>query len=330
MTAARAGRLRRWWWPLRLAGTVVALTLLLRSLDLGGVAHSLRHADGAWVIRGVALSAVSMFANVAQWGMLLRGTGHPLLWRTLTGCYLRGLCVGQVVPEGGDLLRTVEVGRVTGAGAALAAVGAGRMTGAVAMALGGVAGAAVELPTTGLPMLAGGLALVALLGVGGTVALWLPRVLRPVRGDGMAVRLVHSLAGALDAYRRRPRLLLRCLLTAAGGWLVNLCALQAFALAVGLHMRFSLLAVAVPATLIAGLFPLTVNGLGVREGVMVGVLVAGGAAAASAGALAVMLDLQCAPFALVGAGLWAVRPFTARDGRWSAGSGPIAGSTQTL
>ena len=256
--------------------------------------------------------------------MLLRGTGHRLLWRTLTGCDLRGLCVGQLVPEGGDLLRTVEVGRVTGAGAALAAVGAGRMTGAVAMALGAVAGAAVELPTTGLPMLAGGLAFAALLAAGWIVALWCPRALRPARGDGLAVRLVGSLAGALDAYRRRPRLLLRCLLVGVGAWAVNLGALQAVALGVGLHVRFSLLAVAVPATLISGLFPFTVNGLGVREGVMVGVLVAGGAAAASAGALAVMLDLQCAPFALVGAALWAVRPFTAPDGRWSPGSATSA------
>jgi uncharacterized iron-regulated membrane protein len=46
------------------------------------------------------------------------------------------------------------------------------------------------------------------------------------------------------------------------------------------------------------------NGLGLREGVLVGLLGHAGVNSAHAGALAVLVDLQMVPFALFGAVLW--------------------------
>jgi uncharacterized iron-regulated membrane protein len=63
-------------------------------------------------------------------------------------------------------------------------------------------------------------------------------------------------------------------------------------------------AVAIPVTLLATLAPFSMNGLGLREGVLVGLLAHAGVSSANAGALAVLIDLQMVPFALFGAVLW--------------------------
>ena len=51
------------------------------------------------------------------------------------------------------------------------------------------------------------------------------------------------------------------------------------------------------------LLPISVNGLGVREGLLVGLLARAGVGAAAGTALALFVDLQGLPFALAGAGL---------------------------
>jgi len=103
---------------------------------------------------------------------------------------------------------------------------------------------------------------------------------------------------------------------------VNLSAVEAFAHSAGVDAPWTLLAVAVPAMLVAGLFPLSVNGVGVREGALVGVLVASGVTPVHAGAMAVFLDVQSVPFAILGAALWVCRShrwrLVAPGGRTSA------------
>jgi len=289
------------------------LTLLLRNLDLAEIARRLREANAGWVILGIVLSGASLLANVGQWSILLRGTGRHLPWPTLTRWYLQGVFVGQVVPAGGDVVRTVEAARVTSTAPALAAVAGGRMTGALAMALCGVAGAIIELSTTGRTLLVANSLFAMFMIAAWAVALESHPVVTALwRGRGRLTRAVRSFTGSFDDYRRRPLLLTRCLIVGIIGWAVNLWALQALAQSTGLHPRWTLLAVALPTTLIAGLFPLTLNGVGVREGVLVGLLVASGETATRAGVIALLLDLQSVPFALLGAALWLRSPLSRR------------------
>jgi uncharacterized membrane protein YbhN (UPF0104 family) len=299
-------RTKRWWPLLRFAGTGVGMAILVRHVDIAGVAAGLRFVAVGWALLAVALSGLSLLANVGQWGLLLRGTGHELRWRTLVSWYLQGAFVGQVVPAGGDVLRTVETARGCGAGPALAAVAAGRMTGAVAMGVWGLAGALLDVSSTGATMLVVMVLFVVLLMAACAVALWSHQVAGAVtqRWTWPSLRRLRSFTQAFHDYRERPGLLCRCMIVALIGWGVNLCAVEAFAHSAGVDAPWTLFAVAVPAMLVAGLFPLSVNGVGVREGALVGVLLASGVTAVHAGMMAVFIDLQTMPFAILGAALW--------------------------
>jgi uncharacterized membrane protein YbhN (UPF0104 family) len=85
---------------------------------------------------------------------------------------------------------------------------------------------------------------------------------------------------------------------------VNILALDIFARAIGVDVSWTVFAVAIPVTLVATLTPFSVNGLGIREGVLVGMLTHAGVTSGHAAAMAVLVDVQMLPFGIVGAGLW--------------------------
>jgi uncharacterized membrane protein YbhN (UPF0104 family) len=231
-----------------------------------------------WALLAAALSGLSLLANVGQRGLLLRGSGHQHGWRALVSWCLQGAFIGQVVPAGGDVLRTVEVAGRSGAGPALAAVAAGRVSGAVAMGVWGLADALLGISSTGRTMLIVMDLFVVSLTAAYVVARWSEPFTDVVSQRWTSPPLcgLRSFTGAFHDYRERPGLLLRSLTVGLVGWGVNLCAVEAFAPSGGGDAPWSMLAVAVPAMLVAGLFALSVNGVGVREGAFVGVLVASG------------------------------------------------------
>lgn len=301
----RPARHGAWWFVLRATVTAVGVAVIARSLDLAALARTLGSLDARWLALGVALSAVSLYCNVVSWGVLLRDTQRSLTWTQLTSWYVEGTFVGQAVPGGGDLTRAVEAARPAGAGPAVAAVLGGRMASALAMAVIGTAAAIIELPRLGAGIAIGMALFTFLLLAACAVALWSENALHRLSNRRfLPIRAVVAASDTFGTYRRRARLLARCIFAATLGWLVNLGALEAFARAAGSAPSVSLLAVALPATLVAGLFPFSINGLGVREGVMIGILVRGGMTATAAGALAILLDVQTLPFAACGAVVW--------------------------
>src|ERR1019366_1755338 len=66
-------------------------------------------------------------------------------------------------------------------------------------------------------------------------------------------------------------------------------------------------AVCIPIPLLVALAPFSINGLGLREGVLVALLSRTGVSVAHAGAISVLIDLQMVPFAVLGAVLWSRR-----------------------
>jgi uncharacterized protein (TIRG00374 family) len=299
---------------LRLLGTVLAVVLLLRSIDVSRAAHGLRTTSVGWAVLGLVLTGLSVLASVLEWGILLRGSGHRLGWGTLGTWYLQGLFVGQIFPAavGGDALRAVRVGRVAGPGHALASLAGSRMAGTLGMALWGVAGAVLLRAWLGPAGVGAACAFALAMVVAWTAALgadgWVGRLVERSHGrwPGHLLGRLQSLTGAFRVYRRCPAVVARCLLVGAVGWGINLCALMVFARAVGVDASWSLFAVSIPVTLLATLAPFSVNGVGLREGVLVGLFAHAGINTAHAGALSILVDLQMLPFALVGAVAWGV------------------------
>ena len=130
----------------RLAGSVIAVALFVHSVDLPQALRLYSNLVPGWVLLAVVLAALSVIASVAEWGVLLRGSGHSLDWRFLGSWYLKGLFVNQITPAGvgSDAMRALQVGKVTGHGPMVASLVASRMAGTLAMSWWALAAAIIS------------------------------------------------------------------------------------------------------------------------------------------------------------------------------------------
>ena len=303
--------------PARALGTALGLLLLVRAVNVPAAARELADVRPGWIAAGTALTGVSICLGMVSWAVLLRGSGACLDPRSLMSLYLRALFVGQLLPGGvgGDAVRVVETGRRTGTGRALAAVVGGRLAGALGIALWGAVAALSMRDRLGdslgyLPaVVAAALALAILLAL--TTLLCSDTLLRRLGGGGGLLRRMASairpFTGSFDGYAHHPRLLVASLGSGVVSWGVNLLALTALGHAVGIGTNPGVFALVIPISLLGTLAPFSVNGLGLREGILVTLLAHDGIGTTQAASLSLLVDLQVLPFAVAGAVIWGLR-----------------------
>ena len=298
---------------LRVGGTVAGVGVLIHTVDIPKAAVSLGHANPAWIAAALGLTCVAVVASVMEWGVLIRtlapaaAPAHVGLftWRRIGSQYLQSLFFTQVLPAGvgGDAVRTVEMGRHVGHTRVLASLAGSRMAGMLGMSIWGLAAAVL------LRNLLGNGILVAIAAMAGVIMLiWTGALsadrLAPhrlvARVSQALGRAMHSFTEAFASYRRHPHAVAQCLVFGAGGWGINLFALDLAARAIGVDMSWTVLAVCIPLGLLAALVPFSINGLGVREGVLVAFLMHMGLTQTHAAAVSLLVDLQMVPFAVIG------------------------------
>ncbi len=296
---------------MRVAGTALGVLLLIRGVDAGAAMRSLAGVDPGWLLLSVLLTAVAYALSVVEWGVLLRAASPGARWRRVFSWQVQSVFLGSVVPggAGGDALRAVQAARIAGSGRGLASLLCSRMAGSCGMASWALLGAVLLRPQFGWITVAAASVLVSLVALGWLVALRAAPAV--TRFGGCRVRLVRRVAqlampltDALHWFRRRGDALGWSVVAGVAGWTVNLLSLVAMARALGVSAGPDLFAVVVPLSLLTTLAPFAVSGIGLREGVLVGLLVHAGVDLHRAGALAVLVDLQPLPVALLGAWLW--------------------------
>lgn len=297
----------------RVAGTIVGVAILIHSVDIPKAIASFGHADFRWGLAAVALTCMAVAASVMEWGVLVRtlrpacaAPQHGLFtWPKLGSQYLQSLFFTQVLPAGvgGDAVRTVEMGRHVGRCRVLATLAGSRMAGMLGMSIWGLAAAVLLREFLGTGVLAAIAVMAGIVVLIWTGALTADRIAphRLVTRVSAALgRTMHSFTEAFSAYRAHPHAVAQCIVFGAAGWGINLFALDLAARAIGVEMSWMVLAVCIPLGLLAALVPFSVNGLGVREGVLVAFLVHMGLTGTHAAAVALIVDLQMIPFALLG------------------------------
>jgi glycosyltransferase 2 family protein len=297
--------------PVRIAGTALGVLLLLHGVDVGGALRSLAGVDAGWLLASILLTAGAYALSVVEWGVLLRAASREVSWRRVGSWQVQSVFVGSVVPggAGGDALRAVHASRVAGTSRGLASLLCSRMAGSCGMATWALFGALLLRAQFGWITVAAAAILVALIAVGWVVALGAaPLVQRlrtcPRRGVRRIAELALPLTDALGWFRGRADAISASVVAGVLGWTMNLLSLAALAHAVGADAGPELFAVALPLSLLTTLVPFAVSGIGLREGVLVGLLVHAGVEPHRAAALAVLVDLQPVPVALCGAALW--------------------------
>ena len=285
----------------------MAVALFVHSVDLGSAIHDFAHLQPGWTVLAIVLAAVSVLASIGEWGVLLRGTGHALDWSFLGGWYLKGLFVNQVLPAGvgSDAMRALRLGKLTGHGPMVASLVASRMAGTLGMAAWALAAAVFLRDLLHVPLFTGFCAFALFMLVAWALALIAERVRRRIpeerRLSHAAGRLLHPFTLTFHDYLGRPAILVMSIVMGTLGWGVNLFSMQAFALALGTSIPWSDFAIALPLALLATFVPISANGIGIREGVLVGLLVKTlHVGLGEATALSLFVDLQMLPFAVLG------------------------------
>jgi len=245
----------------------------------------------------VALAVLLHFASVAlgvwRWELLLRARGLVLRRAFLAQTYLVGRFAAAFTPStaGLDVVRAIAVGRATGRSAVSASVVA------IEKAVGvlGLACVCALLALVGGEVLPRGpalfVALCAALGAGvGLALLARPARLAPllrVLPSGVRAR-AGKLIDALPAGGLAPSILLRAVLLSLGGHLCVSAVFVATGRALGVSVSDVTLLVVGNAIVVATLLPISIAGVGVREGVAVVLLARVGVSAGDATLLALL------------------------------------------
>ena len=258
-----------------------------------------RRADPALLAGAYALALAGMFLRSARWGILLRAVGARVSFRRALYLYFAGGFFNVFLPTGfgGDVLRVLEIGPGASREQAAGTVLVDRLSGFVALFL--LALAALPFSADLLPrqtalligLLAGGVCVgSALLFEGRLLKRWLDG--RPRTEDGPRSP-VSGLRSSLDWLSRTFAVIAACggraVASAIGvSLLYNASAIWACALigrALGLQIPLLYYALFLPLVVASLLVPISISGLGVREGLMIVLFAQAGLGAAQAAAL---------------------------------------------
>lgn len=282
---------------LRVLVTLGLLALLASQVDLAMLRDQIVAIPLATIIAAVTLQIAAFILAGIRWWLMLswlvkqrRASAGIRLGEALPSYYI-GILFNTFLPTGigGDAVRTIHLhGRGHSGSALVASALADRLLGLFSiLALSGISLALL----TDVPVLrATGNALLAVLALApfALALLYLPATERLIEGLRGRTRHRRILALLIDI------LALSHLYRRAGGALaiglvlslvLQLCVVLAYALlapAVGLEVPFSVLVYSVPAAIMATLLPVSLGGMGVREGALVGVLTLSGCATGAA------------------------------------------------
>lgn len=266
VSAARRGR-----FPvgllLRMGVSVGLAWYLLAHSDLAAIRGSLADLDPRHWAAALAIYMVSQVTSGHRWSTLGRAVGFDYRWTHFQKLYLEGMFFSLCLPSsiGGDVVKAMRLGR--SGGERLLAAGtvlADRLTGLTALGVICATGfAARSWNLRGAASL--GLGALVLAGAVAAILLgqWFLRA-NSARWEG--IPKLGTLLTELNIYNHRPGVVLR-----AVGWsfivqLSNIAMVWLLGRGIGLQLPPASYFFAVPAVALASTLPLSVNGVGVREG----------------------------------------------------------------
>jgi uncharacterized protein (TIRG00374 family) len=330
------GKPRRAWRSLlQVAIGLAALAYVLSRVDRGEVVQGLAQADPRLLGAALLLTALAMVGMTSwRWQRLIAAQGHHVSLAHLAGDYLGGYFFNMVLPGsiGGDLFRIARLGgRIAmgdgspGVEVAMASVVAERLLGLVALLPMGVVGFALSgsawVCQREFVIVLSALCLALL-----SMPLWLRppviRLFRPLYERLFAIPLVQRLAlreraarlyAALSIYLRQPASLLVAFAISLGSRLVWAAAALLIGRAIGVRQPLAVYMAALAITELVRMVPISLGGIGVREGTFVILLAPLGVAGGRAFTLSFLFYLMLMLLGVVGGALYVVQGL--RSGR---------------
>jgi glycosyltransferase 2 family protein len=264
-----------WKLALRILVTAAFLGVLVtRARGVEDVVPDEHHLRTAIVlISAVLVTFLGVVLSAWRWQRVLEVFDAHIALRTLTTIYLASLFIGTVLPTtiGGDVLRVSRVSSITGSRTAFGSVALERLTGFLVLPLIVLCGFAIrpsllEERRSWLALLVAAITL-ALLGFV-VLAVGHPRLAGRFAERENWTRFIGAVHQGVDRLRREPAQVVRVMGTAL---LYQLSVIAVFALvfrALDLDVPIAAVLAFVPAVLMIQVLPISISGLGVREGAL--------------------------------------------------------------
>ncbi len=267
---------------LRLARATVSAVLLgylLWRTDLGAIWATVRAADPLWLTVAFALHVPGYLISAIRWQLLLLTQQIDVPLRLLLGSYLVGTFFNQLLPTtvGGDVVRVYDTAKYTQAAeASLLAVVIERLTGVLALAILALGGLLWSIQRVAGVRLTGVVAAMIAVTLGPLCLVWSPRLRDPllrlarrVAGGGRPWELLGRVERALALFGGARGSLLAAMALAFLLQVTVVVHFYLIARALGLTLPFSFFFLVVPVATFVLMLPVSINGIGVREGVYV-------------------------------------------------------------
>ena len=229
-----------------------------------------------WLVGALVFTAAGLVLSAVRWQRVLRLLEREADLGRLLNHYAAGQFVGNLLPTtvGGDVLRIARLGRDNDdTPTSFASVVLERLTGWLVLPAFILAGMAVNPGLARLGTASTVAIVIAVLTVGVLLLLlWAaehPRFGGRLLGRSRWRQLLGAVHFGVVSLRRHPREVVSVLTTAAAYQAVLIVAAFMAARAVGIDLGPTAFVAFIPAVLIAQVLPLSISGLGLREGALV-------------------------------------------------------------
>ncbi len=301
---------------LKLAVSAACLGLIAWFAPLGEAAALLQRADLALVAAALGLMLARNVASALRWRLLLAARGHHVPFFRLVQYYFIGIFFNHFMPTslGGDVSRILGV-RTQGVPAATAAgsVVLERVFGVTSLLLlllGARAARRASFPDD--PVVAGaaglGIGLLAALMAGFIAARLAGAHLEPFRNGGRARQFLCELLAAAAGYGAGPSVLASALALTLVYQASGIVAVYLLSLSLGGGLGLWAYMFIFPMVWIGSMLPVSISGLGVREGLFILLTGRFGMGADTALAVALLMLAISLSKGLVGAAVFLLGP----------------------
>ena len=256
----------------KVAVSVIAMAIVLAMVDLKETAQQLAGADWRYLLAALALYLLGVVVRAGRWQALLMAQETRIPLGVLTGLYFAGAFFSNLLPSGigGDVVKMYELAeRSDDPPTAISTVLADRALGLLVL----FALAIVSLPwgwqavSVPVVLIILGLALASIMGIwlllNRRLAGWLQARMPPFRKI-MEKPKIAAFYRSLHRYRGKPLGRASLLSLLFNLMLIAVVVLIGRSLGVDLSLRYYLLFVPIISTLLA--LPISLAGLGIREG----------------------------------------------------------------
>lgn len=266
--------MKNWILAAKLLVSAGLIAWMLYLVDAEVVLERLRGVKLSFLLAALGILLIQVGLSALKWRLILRAEGHSEPYGALLRIYLTGSFFSLFLPTsfGGDVYRVAALRKTVQVAKGTASVLFDRITGLSALLAIAMVGIVAVAESPAIAALA---ATALMLGIGTFFALNTELAARSLTAleKYAALSFLVKLVRSFQAYRRNWRMVIAAsmiaLLFQFNIVIVNYC----YVLALGLDIPFEVLVMVIPLAYLTEVLPISINGIGVRESALVGLLV---------------------------------------------------------